>query len=67
MATGSGKGLTAVVQVYWLIKFGGARRVLSLVDRSNLGELEEGEFKNYRMLIDGHHEVDYYGPWRRTA
>ncbi|MGC1717467.1 MAG: DEAD/DEAH box helicase family protein [Isosphaeraceae bacterium] len=37
MATGSGKTFTAVNACYRLIKFGGARRVLFLVDRSNLG------------------------------
>ena len=38
MATGSGKTLLAVTTLYRLIKFGGARRVLFLVDRANLGE-----------------------------
>jgi type I restriction enzyme R subunit len=37
MATGSGKTSIAVSSVYCLIKFGGAGRVLFLVDRSNLG------------------------------
>jgi type I restriction enzyme R subunit len=41
MATGSGKSLTAVAATYRLIKFGGARRVLFLVDRTNLGEQAE--------------------------
>ena len=36
MATGSGK-TSAIVLSYRLIKFGGARRVLFLVDRANLG------------------------------
>ena len=38
MATGTGKTLLAVTEIYRLIKFGGARRVLFLVDRANLGE-----------------------------
>jgi predicted helicase len=37
MATGSGKTFTAISFIYRLIKFGGARRVLFLVDRGNLG------------------------------
>src|SRR5438094_2977430 len=37
MATGSGKTYTAVNFVYRLIKLAGARRVLFLVDRGNLG------------------------------
>src|SRR5206468_3287253 len=38
MATGSGKTYTAVNFVYRLIKLAGARRVLFLVDRGNLGD-----------------------------
>jgi type I restriction enzyme, R subunit len=37
MATGSGKTFTAISLIYRLIKFAGARRVLFLVDRGNLG------------------------------
>lgn len=47
MATGSGKTLTSVAEIYRLIKFGGARRILFLVDRSNLGEQAEKEFQNF--------------------
>lgn len=52
MATGSGKSLMAVVSAYRLIKFGGARRVLFLVDRANLGEQAENEFGSYRTYDD---------------
>jgi type I restriction enzyme, R subunit len=48
MATGSGKTIAAITAIYRLIKFGGARRVLFLVDRSNLGEQAEKEFQGYR-------------------
>jgi type I restriction enzyme R subunit len=48
MATGSGKTMLAVTALYRLIKFGGARRVLFLVDRSNLGEQAEKELANDR-------------------
>jgi type I restriction enzyme, R subunit len=37
MATGSGKTFTSISFIYRLIKFAGARRVLFLVDRGNLG------------------------------
>src|SRR5258708_33656009 len=37
MATGAGKTFTAVSFIYRLIKHAGARRVLFLVDSSNLG------------------------------
>ncbi len=38
MATGSGKTFTAINFIYRLIKFAGAKRVLFLVDRGNLGK-----------------------------
>lgn len=48
MATGSGKTFTAVSFVYRLIKYAGARRVLFLVDRNNLGKQTLKEFQQYR-------------------
>ena len=48
MATGSGKTFTAVSFLYRLIKFAGARRVLFLVDRTNLGKQSLKEFQQYR-------------------
>ncbi len=47
MATGSGKTFTSISFIYRLIKFGGARRVLFLVDRGNLGEQAKKEFDQY--------------------
>jgi type I restriction enzyme R subunit len=47
MATGSGKTFTAISFIYRLIKFGGARRVLFLVDRGNLGRQAKKEFDQY--------------------
>jgi len=47
MATGSGKSLTAAAAVYRMVKFGGATRVLFLVDRGNLGRQALKEFQNY--------------------
>ena len=48
MATGSGKTFTAITQIYRLVKFGGARRILFLVDRGNLAEQTEKEFQQYK-------------------
>src|SRR6266540_3960180 len=47
MATGSGKTFTAINAIYRIIKFGGARRVLFLVDRGNLGDQTLKEFQQY--------------------
>ncbi len=47
MATGSGKTFTAIGFIYRLIKFAGARRVLFLVDRANLGRQAKKEFDAY--------------------
>jgi type I restriction enzyme R subunit len=47
MATGSGKTFTAISAIYRLIKFAGARRVLFLVDRGNLGRQTKKEFDQY--------------------
>jgi type I restriction enzyme R subunit len=47
MATGSGKTFTSINFIYRLIKFAGARRVLFLVDRGNLGRQTFKEFQQY--------------------
>jgi type I restriction enzyme, R subunit len=38
LATGSGNTIAAIAAIYRLIKYGSARRVLFLVDRSNLAK-----------------------------
>ena len=48
MATGSGKTFTSISFIYRLIKFGGARRVLFLVDRGNLARQTKVEFDQYK-------------------
>lgn len=48
MATGSGKTIAAITAINRLIRFAGARRVLFLVDRTNLGEQAEKELQAYR-------------------
>lgn len=47
MATGSGKTTMAVNSIYRLIKFAGARRVLFLVDRTNLARQTLNQFQQY--------------------
>ena len=53
MATGSGKTFMACNQVYRLIKHGGAKRVLFLVDRSNLGRQTLREFQGFTTPDEG--------------
>ena len=60
MATGSGKTMLAITAIYRLIKFGGARRVLFLVDRANLGEQAEKEFQGYRTPDDHRKFTELY-------
>jgi type I restriction enzyme R subunit len=47
MATGSGKTFTAITFIYRLIKFAGARKILFLVDRANLGRQTLREVQQY--------------------
>ena len=48
MATGSGKTFTAVTACHRLVKHGGAKRILFLVDRNNLGKQTLNEFQQFR-------------------
>src|SRR4029077_1096735 len=52
MATCSGKTFSAVNLSYRLLKFGGAKRILFLVDRTNLGKQTEDEFSNFEPADD---------------
>ena len=47
MATGAGKTFTAITNVYRLLKYANAKRILFLVDTKNLGEQAEEEFRKY--------------------
>ncbi|MBM3322467.1 restriction endonuclease subunit R, partial [candidate division WOR-3 bacterium] len=60
MASGGGKTFTAVSFVYRLIKHAGARRVLFLVDRSNLGRQTLREFRQYETPDDGRKFTELY-------
>jgi len=67
MATGSGKTIMAITSVYRLIKYAGARRVLFLVDRTNLGKQAEDEFANYRTPDDNRKFTELYNVQRLTS
>ena len=53
MATGSGKTFMACNLAYRLIRHAGARRILFLVDRSNLGRQTLREFQGFTVPGDG--------------
>jgi hypothetical protein len=57
----------AVTAAYRLIKFGGARRLLFLVDRSNLGEQAEKEFQGFRTPDDNRKFTELYNVQRLTS
>lgn len=67
MASGSGKTYTAVSFVYRLIKFANARRVLFLVDRSNLGIQAKNEFYQYVTPDDGRKFTELYNVQHLTS
>jgi type I restriction enzyme R subunit len=67
MATGSGKTFTAITSAYRLIKFGGARRVLFLVDRGNLGRQALKEFQQYTAPDDGRKFNELYNVQHLTS
>jgi type I restriction enzyme R subunit len=67
MATGSGKSLTSVAQIYRLIKFAGARRILFLVDRDNLATQAYDEFVGYRSYDDHRKFTELYTPQRLSS
>lgn len=60
MATGSGKTFTAANIAYRLIKYGGARRILFLVDRANLGRQTMKEFQGFSTPSDGRKFTELY-------
>jgi len=60
MATGSGKTFTAVNFIYRLVKYAGARRVLFLVDRGNLGEQTLKEFQQFVSPVNNYKFTEEY-------
>ncbi|MFJ7248443.1 DEAD/DEAH box helicase family protein [Kitasatospora sp. NPDC098652] len=67
MATGAGKTFTAVTEVYRLLKYSQAKRVLFLVDRNNLARQALAEFRNYTTPDDGRKFSELYGVDRLGA
>ncbi|WP_213959378.1 type I restriction endonuclease subunit R [Variovorax sp. dw_954] len=67
MATGAGKTFTAITSVYRLLKFGGARRVLFLVDTRNLGKQAHQEFMAYTPPDDGRKFTELYNVQRLAS
>ena len=57
---GSGKTVIAVNAAYRLIKFGGAHRVLFLVDRANLGRQALAAFQQFVTPDDGRKLTELY-------
>ncbi|MCH7760782.1 DEAD/DEAH box helicase family protein [candidate division TA06 bacterium] len=67
MASGGGKTYTAVSFIYRLIKFANARRILFLVDRSNLGRQSRREFQQYITPDDGRKFTELYNVQHLTT
>lgn len=67
MATGAGKTFTAITSVYRLLKFGGAKRILFLVDTRNLGKQAHQEFMAYSPPDDGRKFTELYNVQRLSS
>ena len=66
MATGSGKTYTAANLCYRLVRHAGARRILFLVDRANLGRQAVREFEGFTVPDDPRKFTELYNV-RRLA
>ena len=67
MATGAGKTYTACTSIYRLIRFAGAKRILFLVDRSNLGRQAKGEFDRFVLPDTGRKFTEEYNVQHLTS
>jgi type I restriction enzyme, R subunit len=67
IATGAGKTFTAITSVYRLLKFGGAKRVLFLVDTRNLGKQAHQEFMAYTPPDDARKFTELYNVQRLAS
>ncbi|MDO8940254.1 MAG: type I restriction-modification enzyme R subunit C-terminal domain-containing protein [Methylicorpusculum sp.] len=67
MATGAGKTFTAITLVYRLLKFGGAKRILFLVDTRNLGKQAHQEFMAYTPPDDARKFTELYNVQRLSS
>jgi type I restriction enzyme R subunit len=64
MATGAGKTFTAATLAYRLLAHAGAKRILFLVDRNNLGRQTLKEFQTYRPPGTGRLFTELYNVQR---
>ena len=67
MATGAGKTYTACSFTYRLIKYAGAKRVLFLVDRANLGRQAVSEFQQFVAPDTGRKFTEVYNVQHLTS
>src|SRR5258708_4600615 len=67
MATGAGKTFTACAFTYRLIKHAGARLILFLVDRANLGEQARDEFHRFHTPDTGRLFTELYNVQHLTS
>jgi type I restriction enzyme R subunit len=67
MASGGGKTFAAISSIYRLVKFANAKRVLFLVDRSNLGRQTKMEFQQYITPDDGRKFTELYNVQHLTS
>src|SRR5947199_4540128 len=67
MATGAGKTYLACSFTYRLIKYAGAKRVLFLVDRANLGRQAKGEFDQFVTPDTGRKFTELYNVQHLTS
>ena len=67
MATGAGKTFTAITSVYRLLKFGGAKRILFLVDTRNLCKQAHQEFMAYTPPDDARKFTELYNVQRLAS
>jgi type I restriction enzyme R subunit len=67
MATGAGKTYTACAFIYRLIKHAGAKRILFLVDRANLGRQAKTEFDQFVTPDTGRKFTELYNVQHLTS
>src|SRR5207344_884671 len=67
MATGAGKTYTACSFAYRLIKYAGAKRILFLVDRANLGRQAMTEFHQFVAPDTGRKFTEVYNVQHLTS
>jgi type I restriction enzyme R subunit len=67
MATGAGKTYTVVNESYRLLRHAGAKRVLFLVDRTNLARQAENEFRNFITPDEHTRFTELYNVQRLTS